>query len=74
MTETNFNGSELLLMYFVMKSHIAENNDLLDSGECDAVSRDGLLENNKLANSVVRKIRHILLSNGVNPEDLIDQA
>ena len=72
--ETSFTGSELLMMYFVLKNHVADNNDMLDSGDYDGLTRDQLIDNNKLANSTLRKLRKMLVSNGVNPDDLIAQA
>ena len=71
--ELIFSGNELLLMYYLVHDHICENNEIIDACDFSEFSKNDLIDNNKLANSALRKLRHALLNSGINPDTPIHE-
>lgn len=74
MQNDDFTPNELLVMYLLVYNHISENIDMIDSGDYGSFSKNELIANNALCNSMKRKLAKRLKSAGIDPAELIKKA
>lgn len=63
----DFSKYELLEMYVLLADRIADNLDMIDAGDFRQLTKNELLDENKLCNSAKRKLAKALKSVGVDP-------